>query len=89
MPEMIGATARSPAQSTHFWVAVTGGVTAIRSGSNFLSNCRCWGSGLRDAGPVAEDRPELLREIGSRRAERIGLGQAIEAARRSRRRASP
>jgi len=47
MPEMIGATARSPAQSTHFRFASACGVIVIRSGMSFLRSCRCWGTGFR------------------------------------------
>ena len=32
----------------------------------------------RDIRPVAEDRPALLREIGSRRAEGVGLSELVE-----------
>jgi len=32
----------------------------------------------RDIRPVAEDCPELLREIGSRRAEGVGLSEPVE-----------
>ena len=71
MPEMIGATARSPAQSIHLRLASTCGVTVSRSG---MLGHRF----PRDVRPVGQDRPELLREIGSRRAENVGLSEPVE-----------